>query len=147
MICDNSLDLVLQNDHEKRVALNQWRRTISTGPDPFVPLTFPSEMQLTAIMSLLLSIYVTGESEYSHEMVERSLASDKAKYSIGIYQRLSQMVQDFLVHVFLSEYNNLCMCLQLFHDLVLLIRSSEQDFVPKKKSFSSALFMEFWRAR
>lgn len=75
MICDNSLDLLLENDPKKIIALDQWCRINCPG-DHFIPLTFSSAVQLQITVSLTVKPQIlwtkTGESEYSQEMVEMS---------------------------------------------------------------------------
>jgi hypothetical protein len=75
MICDNSLDLLLENDPKKIISLDQ-RCRINCPREHFVPLTFSSAVQLQITVSLtvnpLIFVNKTGEPEYSQEMVEMS---------------------------------------------------------------------------
>ena len=102
MICDNSLDLLLENDPKKIISLDQ-RCRINCPRGHFVPLTFSSAVQLQITVSLtvnpLIFVNKTGEPEYSQEMVEMSFWESKkipkAYTSLSTVQIVGDL-QDFM---------------------------------------------------
>jgi hypothetical protein len=85
-MCDNSLDLLLENDPKKIIALDQWCRINCPG-NHFILLTFSSAVQLQITVSLTVNPQILWTKLVNLNIPKRwwRCRSEKVKNSQGIY--------------------------------------------------------------